>query len=361
MRIRNMLVAGIAALALVSCSSGGAAPEATQGEPEKPDKIIVRAWGDPWSTTLGDIPAKAFTDATGIEVEFDTTEYDVMDTTIRTAIQAGQRPPVDVHYTMEKSAYLAAAQGLTVPLDTDIVTNFDSLSVAGKPDEGTDYVTIYTYAVPLIYRTDLVDMPENPSWELLWDDSLEGLVFMNGTAAAMVFPVAEMLGIDPETESIDPVWDKLGELGNNVKSVGFDTQFIEGMTSGEIAAGAMLVGNAVELQNAGVPVEWVVPEEGVYLTGDSMFVPAGIPDNVAYWAQVFINYVIDAQLQSEWTPRVQVIPTNQEAVPSEEMLDDPAFPFTDEQIAQYALKPSARLQAETNDDWQARYMEVVQR
>ncbi|MCU1457246.1 MAG: transporter, periplasmic solute-binding protein [Actinomycetia bacterium] len=327
----------------------------------KPDKIIVRAWADPWSTNIGDIPGKAFTAKTGIGVEFDTTDFAEMDTKVRQAIKAGQRPPVDVVYTINRSAYTADVQKLTVPLSKSAVPNFDKLLSVGKPINGSrNYVTVYTYTTPLFYRKDKTTIPPGSSWNVIFSDQYRGKLHVPNNFDALLFPLAKMLKLNPAKSDLAPLWKKLAELRPNIKIVGDDTPFISGLTSGEVIVGCALVGDATALQQAGVDVGYVVPKEGAVLTGDAMYVPRNLPKDTTYWAQVFINEVIDAKLQSQWTANVSTVPTNRNATPAAAFANDPAFPFTSAQIKKYAIPEPDDLAARNTDAWQSKYTAAIQ-
>ena len=86
---RRHLLAAFATLAgalvVSGCSadsnSATASPTATTGPvtpPEKPAKIVMRAWGEPYSTSLAATAGASFTAKTGIPVEFDLTDFPEM-------------------------------------------------------------------------------------------------------------------------------------------------------------------------------------------------------------------------------------------------------------------------------------------
>lgn len=344
-----------------STSSSDASVASGLSEPStKPDKLIVRSWADPWSTAIGDGPGASFTEKTGIPIEFDTTEFQEMDTKVREAVQSGERPPVDVVYTLNRSAYTATVQDVAVPMDTGVVTNFGQLLDVGKPvgGEGTGYVTIYTYTLPLFYRSENITFEQGDSWEVMFSDELEGRLFVPSNFDPLLFPIAKMLDLDVATDDLGPVWDKLEELRPLISVIGDDTPFIEGMISGEVWSGSALVGDAFAME--GVDVGWIVPTEGAVLTGDAMYVPAGLPDDVSYYAQVFINEVIDAQLQTEWCAAVSTVPTNEGASVAPELEGDPAFPFTQDEIDEFAIPMPDDLAARNADEWQERYTAAIQ-
>jgi putative spermidine/putrescine transport system substrate-binding protein len=364
--LRGGLVAG-AALALggpllAACGGASSKSSATVAKPKtKPSKIVVRSWGDPWSTTIGAVPGKAFTAKTGIDVQFDTTDFSEMDTKVRQAVRAGQRPPVDVVYTINRSAYTAAVQGIATELSTEAVPNFDRLLPVGKPvDKSRKYATVYTYTTPLFFRKKDTQLDAGVSWDVIFSSRYRGKLFMTSNFDPLLFPLAKMLGLDVAKDDLGLLWKKVAELRPNIKVIGDDTPFIEGMKSGEVSIGSALVGDAVTLKDAGVDIGWVVPKEGAVLTGDAMYVPKNLPADVTYWAQVFINEVIDAGLQTQWTAKVSTVPTNSKASPAPFMRGDPAFPFTQAEIDKYAIPEPDDLAARNTDLWQAKWTAAIQ-
>lgn len=341
-------------------TGAGAAPKVPT---TKPSKLVVRSWGPPWSSTIGDIPGKAFTAKTGIPVEFDLTDFTVMDTKVRLAVRSGHRPPVDVMYTIGRSCYAASAQKVLVPLDPGIVTNLAHISPAGKPQgSASDYVLVYTYTTPLIYRTDKLKLTNGMSWQVMWDAAYKGRLFVPANFDPLLFPVAKMLKHNPASGNLAPVWAKFKTLRPNIQVVGDDTPFINNMKTGEVWLGSALVGDALALQQTTkVPVDWIVPKEGAVLTGDGMYVPKNLPSDVTYWAQVFVNEVIDARLQTQWTGKVETVPTNLGATPAAFMKGNPAFPFTAAEIEKYAIPEPLAAAAKNGDGWQANYTAAIQK
>jgi len=267
---------------------------------------------------------------------------------------------VDVVYTISTLAYTAAVQNLLVPLNTDLVTNFDLMTAPGKPVDGTTYVSLYTYLMPMIFNPARTSFAAGASWTELADPKYKGILYAGSGFQAMTYPIAKMLGIDMATDDMGPVWDEIAKFRPNVSAVGDDTTFIETMKSGNTAIGSALVGDAFAIRDGGTKVEWVVPKEGGSLLADSVYVCAGLPDDVTYYAQLFVDKLIDAQLQTEWCKQVATVPTNRDAKPAEFMAGDPAFPFTDEEIEKYAVVEPVGLAAEKFDEWNTAYTAVIQ-
>jgi spermidine/putrescine-binding protein len=367
---RGVLAGGAAAalgVALAACgdSGGGGASSSSSSAAApkvpktKPDKLVVRAWGDPWSTNIQKYAGKAFTDETGIKVDYDLSDAGEIQAKVKRALAAGNRPPVDVVYTIATQAYTADVQKLLVELNPEIVTNFDKLTSPGKPVNGSTYVNLYSYSMPVIFNPKETSFPKGGSWAELADPKYKGGLYAGVGFQAMLYPYAKMLGLELGKDDLKPVWDQIAKLQPNVSTVGDDTVFIETMKSGDAVIGSALVGDALAVKDGGTKVKWLVPKEGAGLLADSMYVCRGLPDDVTYYAQVFINKVIDAQLQTQWCEKVGTVPTNKDAKPAQFMLGDPAFPFTDEEIQKYAIPEPVAVVAENFDAWNTEYTAVI--
>lgn len=366
---RSVLRAGLvgtAGLALAACGGGGGggaqSPTPASGSAgaqvpsTKPSSIVIRTWGDPWQSTYTKGPVASFTQKTGIRVDFDVTDYLQIQTKIRQSLAAGQRPPVDVVLTIESAAYAAAAQKILVPFDTSIVTNFDALTTVGRPADGsTSYVNVTSYSQPIVYATDRVSMPSSISWEEIWNPKYKGRLFVTETAQSLLLPTAKLLGIDVATDDLTPVWDKIAQLQPNIAAAGDEEAFISGIQRGEFDLGITLAAVAVDVKG----LKWIVPNEGITNSFESFYVPRGLPEDVTYYAQVFVNEALGTSAESALAVGLNEVPTNPDATVPSFMQGDPAFPFTEADIQKYALLVDPSLFARNEDQWQSAYSAAI--
>jgi spermidine/putrescine transport system substrate-binding protein len=363
-------VAMALAFSLAACGGsdeeGGGQGAVSATPPEtKPDQLIVRTWAEPWNTTLEKASTK-FTADTGIPVEFDLTDESPTQTKVRAAIKAGDRPPVDVVNNLATWAFISQAQGLTVPLNPEIVTNLDKVTPAAEPtdaapitDAGWPYVNLYGYSTPIVYDADRVDPSEITSWEDLFDPKWEGRLGIEDYYYEVTFPVAKMIGEDPSTDpELDATFEKLNELQPNIGAVVNAEALSKVLASGEIDAFIALVGNALAARDLGANAKWLVPEEGVYVAQDSAYVLKNLPADTTYYAELFINYLLDPDNQSLFAKDWGVIPVRSDVTLPKYMQGDPAFPVTEEDIEKYAVVIPEDAQAEGQTDWQAKYDRV---
>jgi putative spermidine/putrescine transport system substrate-binding protein len=335
---------------------------AVAGEPlaepaEKPDRLIVRTWGGGWKDTYASGAAASFTAKTGIPVEIDVTGMSEIQVKVQQANSANARPPVDVVLTIGPLAYAAQVQGLSIPLDEHLLTNLDELSAIAMPEGTTNYLNVSSYSQPIIYNPDVIDMPDNISWEELFDDKYAGKLFLTNTYSSLLYPVAKMLGLDVAADDLTPAFEKIAGLKNSISALGDEEEFVAGIEAGEVTIGVTLAATALEVGG----LKWIVPEEGSVVGTEAFFVPAGLPDNVSYYAQVFINEVVSAANQSALAAGIGEAPVNVMATIPDFMVGDPAFPVTDEDIANYGIVIPVDLDARNRDVWQAAYAAAIQR
>ncbi len=337
----------------VSASASGpvAAPE------QKPDRLIVRTWGGPWKTTYAKGAAASFTAKTGIPVVFDVTSYSEIQVKIQQAVRAGRRPPVDLVLTIGPMAYRAQVQKISIPLDKHLLTNFGQLSSIALPDGVSNYLNISTYSQPIVYNPEKVDMPESISWQEIFKSQYAGKLFVTNTYSSLLYPVAKMLGLDPAKDDLGPAFAKISELKNNISAMGDEEEFLAGIEAGEVTIGITLAATALEAGG----LKWIVPKEGAVVGTEAFYVPAGLPDNVSYWAQIFINEAVDATNQGMLAAGIGEVPVNVNATIPDFMVGDPAFPFTNEEIAKYGIVIPVELDARNRDRWQAAYTAAIQR
>ncbi|WP_176819484.1 extracellular solute-binding protein, partial [Halopenitus persicus] len=276
-----------------STDSGGSSTS-TGGSsiPDKPDTLVVRAWGGSWQEALDQAVAQPFSEDTGITVEYDNTEGEVMHGKIRTAINQGRTPPVHVNWATTPYCYRAYAQDLSQELDQDVVSNLSSLLAATQPDTETDwpYVNLYSYVYSLSYNTDTIS--ETPaSWTKLWNDEWDDSIGLFSDGGGFIPVVAEITDTElGPAESMEPVWDKIRELKPNVGALGDTASISQSLRSGETPMVCQTAATAYNLKTDGAPVDFTVPEEGALAQRDGMYIPKNLDPGQTYWGQKFINY-----------------------------------------------------------------------
>ncbi|RPI29949.1 MAG: extracellular solute-binding protein, partial [Actinomycetota bacterium] len=161
---------------------------------------------------------------------------------------------------------------LIQPIDTSKISNWANVNptlAEVMNYDGEQYYVPTTWGFSaILYRTDKVTEPIT-SWADLWRPDLKGKVSVFDSGDVAVAMTAAALGIDYKTasqEELDQIEQKLIELGPNVKNLWVDSvQLDQQFAAGDIwvAAGAWSL-SLLSAQDAGVPCEYVWPEEGMF-------------------------------------------------------------------------------------------------
>ena len=342
-----------------SGSDGGTTSQSSV--PPKPDSITVRAWGGAWQENLDEYVSSAFTEETGIPVEYDNSNEDEMQAKIRTAIRQDRTPPVDVQWSLTKTSFQSLQMELIQPLDTEVVPNITNLLGAGKPEtDGAEwpFANLYSYTYALTYNTDRMES-EPTSWSIWWEDQWENDIGLYTAGHGVTPVIAEMT--DTELGAVDdmePVWEEYRDLKPNVGAIGDDSTLSQNLRQGEVAMSVMLPANIVNAQDDGAPVDYTIPEEGARAGRDTMWTPKNLDDSHTYWGQKYINTAASGDVIGPWCRNLGVAPLHPDAEIPEWMVEDVAFPTTEDQFSQM-ITPSLDVLTENEPDWETRVNEIM--
>jgi len=162
--------------------------------------------------------------------------------------------------------------GLTQKLDPDKLANFDDIyselfNLPGAMQDGQPWFLPFDWGNgSLLYRTDLVKIEGEESWNLAFDERYKGKIAMyNATPTVSVAALA--LGIDPydftdaEGETIKAALMKQRELVRFYWDA--STEIQQALASGEVAIAYAWNDSLAALLKQGVPVKYMQPKEGI--------------------------------------------------------------------------------------------------
>ncbi len=332
----------------------------------KPEKLTVRTFGDPYREFFDRTAGADFTAETGIPVEWDTTDTAELMTRVRAAIGADQRPPVDAVYGESVQGYLASVQKLSQKFDPKIATVVaDATQAVVQPGSGIPdwaMLGLYTFSGPFNYRKDKVNEKDVSSWLNLWGPKFHPKTVGVGTQYYFnAFPVAKAIGVTPtqETSSMDPVWAKYEELRPNLLGLLNDTQITQFLISGECYVCPAFTANGEAAAKEGAPIGFAVPKEGMCVDRDFFWMFNNLPPEVQYYTNVLANHWFSAKTQTAMAAELGVVPASPEAKLPAKMEKNPVlYPRTEEQLARNIILPIP-LAAKHVEDWQASYEEAL--
>lgn len=353
-RRRFLATSGIAAASTI------AMPALLRAQ-EKPDEIIVRAWGGAWGEALKSGVADPFTEATGVNVRLDFTEDNEIKPKIWSAVDQGRVPPIHVNWDTTTNATISARRDVTVDLSD--LGNLEGLLPLSKPTglEGYPLVNTYAYVYVCAYRQEA--FPDGPpeSWQVMLDPKFKGRVALYDDGIGFN-PIAVIAGggsADDIPGNMEPGWEFYRKLKANEPLLGEDADFTNWFQNGEIDLACTISVNARAARQQGIDVAWTVPTEGCKVDTDGLWVPKGLPANEEYWAKQFVNFALSEKAQADWCSALGLPPVYPGLEPPDDLQGDPAYPTTEEDFAKLVSVPSPIL-VENQPIWFSKFSEIFQ-
>jgi putative spermidine/putrescine transport system substrate-binding protein len=350
-------------LKLLGClsvlSSTGGLPALSAGAvPKKPDRLIIRAWPDVWQEALHVGVSEPFTRKYGISIVYDNRDDNILFEEIKAALTEKRRPPIDVNWDTTVNAMRSAIAGFTEPLTEALVPNLEKLFPVAKPRlvEGWPLVNVYTYTYVLAYRTDMVkEIPG--SWKVFLEAKWQKAIGMYDDGIGFT-PVAVKLSGASLPDDMAPVWKFYRALKPNIGLLADDAELTQALVAGTTPLQCCIISNVLQARRRGAPVAWVVPEEGVVLERDAMWIPRNLPWETTYWGMKYINLALSREAQEIWCGRLGTPPVNRQAKFPDHMKYDPAF-FTSGEKFKHMIVTPTKIMAEHQQKWFQQFREIM--
>ncbi len=211
---------------------------------------------------------------------------------------------VDVSHPCNQAVPRWVATDLFRTLDTSKLSNWPDVmpelyNLEGNMADGAPYMAPVDWGrTSITYRTDLVELDGEESWDMLWDPRYEGRIGIFASAGDSWWCAAIKAGVDFENiateENFEKVAAVLREQRPLVRTYTDDTTTLEqALASGELVAAMTWDSSATILKSEGVPVKFANPKEGAltWVCGAMMHKDAPHPDKA--------HDIIDALLSVE--------------------------------------------------------------
>lgn len=196
-------------------------------------------------------------------------------------------------------------EGLLQAIDTSKVENFANVAPDFAANDainsgGSLYGVPWTWGLTsfAVNSSSVGEVPTSIS--IMWDPAYEGRVSIrdDGLEAVQFAALATGQNINNITD-MDAVEAKLTELMPQIRTFwGSENDWNQFMASGEMDIATYWSGSAARSQSAGLPIEFVVPDEGAIGWLDVLAVPSASENAEA--AHAFINWMIDPAFYVEW-------------------------------------------------------------
>ena len=292
------------------------APSATAVPPpasRQAEEITVYNWD-------GDIPQPvldAFTRETKVKINYQT--FNSQEEAIAN-IRAGK--VYDVVVIDGRFISLLTQEGLLKHLNYENLLNFKYISpnfrnLAYDPDNR--YSVPYSWGTTGLLVNSGMEHNQVQSWADLWDERYAGMV-----AVSVSYPreaiglTLKSLGFSANSEKPDEVEAALGKLLQLRLNPSFLYTYypdfgIAAMLSGKVLIAVGFSGDLLESQKNGLPVEYILPKEGLLLWGDTFVVPASSRHQKT--AELFIDFLLRPEISAEIVNQKYYASANEAARP----------------------------------------------
>lgn len=319
----SLALVTLSALTLAGCA--GATNEADSGadatdetpaetmEESQPSyegqELVVSSFGGDWEKALISAVVIPFEAATGADVKL-VTAYSA-DALAQLEASAGN-PVFDVVHFSGGQEVTAAEAGLLEPIAPEELSNFADLApFAAENMASGQGPVIQVTPVGLVFRNDL-GLPAPTSWNDIFAADYAGAVAL--TDFSNTYGILSMLRVnDAMGGSIaDPsaAIDEMGALAQNgdaivvATSAELQTAFVER----GIALAPYAQDYAQTLIDAGIPVEFITPEEG--LTASFITASATAGSGQEELAKLFIDYTLRPEAQATFATLMRYASVN---------------------------------------------------
>ncbi len=164
--------------------------------------------------------------------------------------------------------------GLFQPIDPTRLSNWGDVMPELVNMQGNDASDGRVWLAPfdwggtsVTYRTDLVEVNGEESWDILWDERYAGQIGMLGSGGDAWWSAAIKAGVPFDQIGTEDAFARIGAVLREqrplVRVYTDDTTTLEqALASGELVAAMTWNSSAVLLQSEGIPVKFAQPREG---------------------------------------------------------------------------------------------------
>ncbi|WP_370316086.1 PotD/PotF family extracellular solute-binding protein [Sagittula sp.] len=318
------------------------------------DEIRVLNWQG-YGTDL-EWAVDTFAEATGHTVvhEYFNSEQEML-TKLRTNPGAYDVVMINAAFTPQ-----AISEGLIAPIDTTAIENFSDIPEAFAADpklnaDGQTYGVPWTWGLTS-FAINTQAWDETPTSILaLWDEAHAGRVSIRDDAVEALQLGALATGQDiNDIKDIDAAAAKVAELLPNLRTFwSSENDWNQFMAAGELDAATYWSGSASRSASLGLPVQFVIPQEGAVGWLDGLSIPETSTHKDA--ALQFIDYMIDPEFYVKWD--AEGAPASANAAAAEALPDDA---FNKAVLGDPEVAARVHFQAPIDDTTREKYLEVWQ-
>jgi putative spermidine/putrescine transport system substrate-binding protein len=301
-----------ALLALALATVGGTGVASAQN-----NKVVMGIWGGSWGKFMRET-INSFASKNGIDVVYVEANSNGL---LAKVVAQRNSPQIDIFQGNETTMAQSKTLGISVPLDTSIVTNMKDIEKRyRKPEEAL--ITAY-WAVGFAYRSDEFkkeNLPLPDSWTALLRPDLKKKICLIAPpdlyGQATLIGLARAMGSDQK--DIGPVFGKLAALKANALTVVQNPGEAENLLRAKECLMYPSSPARAHLMNEKTGnIGFIVPKEAAVVSLNSVMLVKHGPNPKA--AQKILNYLISVPVQEKMANLGMVLPTNTKAKTSSTM------------------------------------------
>ncbi len=351
---RRRILAGLAGLGsaglpLVGASLGiGGAGLGLPRRAGAQQKLVINTYGGRWEKFWRSDLLPMFTKSASVTPTLDVGLGKNFIANLRAA--GVEKPPYSVLMVNENIASVVREEGFFEPIPVDKVPNLADVhpNLRNAQDNGVRGIVS---TIGIGYRKDLVKKPPT-SWTDLWTNpEFKGKIglYQIGNTAAMLFLLMSARIHGGSQDAIDAAFTEIKKL-MPFQQADWSGTLATMLTRGDVNVAVIDFPEIVALKKKGVPVEMVVPKEGVVAFEQSFNILKHAPSKEA--AYQYLNFILGPQVQEMMAKEFFTSPSNMKSqVPAELQADIPVNGANMSSIVQFDwTKVNPQLQAIT-DRW----------
>jgi len=319
--ITAIVVAVMFAAIVAGCGNSSPAPNAKPEQSASNEaaadfngaELVVATWG----FTAANVKelSKAFEEKYNCKVIIDETSGN--SDRLNKIMAQKNSPEIDVALMTDIFAAIGNEKGLFEKIDTNVVTNINNLyDFAKNPDGFGPSYSVVRYGI--IYDADTVkEAPK--SYKDLFSGKYNGQISLPDMASTagpyLLIALAETSG--GSATNVEPGFEILKANKDNVKQWYLASSDVQkAFSTGEIGVSVFMDMNMPSLLESGLNVKWVDPEEGDFSAAATVNVVKNAKNPEL--AQLYVNYLLSDEVQSQIADKLNEAPTNKNAKMSDE-------------------------------------------
>lgn len=334
--------------------SGEESTEETATDEFEGDTLTINSFGGDYEETHQQAVIEPFEEEYGVTVEVQTA-YSA-DAMAQLTAQA-DNPVYDVVHFSGGQETAAANDDMLEPVSEDDLEHAADLHpVALEGLERGEGPVMSIAPMGIIFRTD-VDAEAPTSWADVTDDQYAEHValtdFSNAYGMLTFLAINEALG--GSLDDIQPGLDELGAMVEDDDAIVVETSpdIQQGFAQRDIWLAPYAQDYAQTLIDAGIPVEFIMPEEGSPGSFITANVVAGTGNEEL--AKAFVDYQLRPEVQQAWAEALRYSPTNTTVELEGEVAETVAFGDDIDELVRY----DAEKIEESSDDWADQWNERI--